>query len=110
MLFRSVQFGANHSVHDAVIKDISIDGFSFVCSNDITFELDRVVHVLLNDYIDEIAENFSFHLYGIIVRSYALDENRTVYGCKLNNKVIGLDKYITKKERIRIKNTRERNS
>lgn len=99
----SVQFGSNHRSHEAVIKDISANGFSFVCGNDITFGKDQLVHTVLNDYLEELAENFSFHLYGIIVRSYPLDDMRTVYGCRLNKKVTGLDAYIMKKERLRLK-------
>lgn len=99
----SVQFGPNHRTHEAVIKDISASGFSFVCNNDVSFDKDQLVHTVLNDYLEELAENFSFHLYGIIVRSYPLDDMRTVYGCRLNKKVSGLDAYIMKKERLRLK-------
>lgn len=99
----SVRFGPNRLTHSAVIKDVSAEGFAFVCDNDVTFQKDQVIHSVLNDYLDELAENFSFHLYGIIVRSYPLDEKRMVYGCRLNNRVPGLEGYIMKKERLRLK-------
>lgn len=99
----SVRFGPNRSTHSIVIKDVSAEGFAFVCDNDVTFQKEQVVHSVLNDYMAELAENFSFHLYGIIVRSYPLDETRTVYGCRLNTKVPGLEHYIMKKERLRLK-------
>ena len=57
----------------------------------------------MNDYVEETAERFSFNLYGLIVRSYELDPHRTVYGCKLNNPIPGLEKYLMTKERIRMK-------
>lgn len=99
----SVQYKANSYAEDAVIKDVSLGGFSFVCSSKIEFDSKQIVHLVLNDYLEELAENFSFHLFGYIVRSYELDETRTVYGCRLNNRVAGLENYIMKKERLRLK-------
>jgi len=60
----------------------------------------------MNDYIADLAENFSFHLYGIVVRKQDLDDHRVVYGCKLNTPVKGLEVYIVKKERIRLMHER----
>lgn len=100
----SVQFGSNRAAHNAIIRDVSVTGFSFVCSNKISLLQNQLVHILLNDYIEELAENFSFHLYGLITRFQEVDNNRILYGCRLNNPVIGLDNYIMKKERIRLKN------
>lgn len=98
----TVQIGSNHSTEDIVIKDVSITGFAFVCSNEVDIAMDKVVHTVLNDYIQEIAENFSFHVYGLVVRKEEVDEHRVLYGCKLNSPVKGLDAYIIKKERIRL--------
>lgn len=101
----SIQCGSNRAAHDAIIRDVSVSGFSFVCSNEVSLSQDQVVHALLNDYIEELAENFSFHLYGLITRSQEVDHNRILYGCRLNSPVYGLDNYIMKKERIRLKNS-----
>lgn len=101
----SIMYGANRSAHEIVIKDVSADGFSFVCGSDVEFDSEHLVHVVLNDYLEELAENFSFHLYGFIVRSYEVEGGRTVYGCRLNNRVAGLEAYIMKKDRIRIQKT-----
>lgn len=101
----SIMYGANRSPHEIVIKDVSADGFSFVCGSDVEFDSEHLVHVVLNDYPEELAENFSFHLYGFIVRSYEVEGGRTVYGCRLNNRVAGLEAYIMKKDRIRIQKT-----
>lgn len=101
----SIMYGANRNAHEIVIKDVSADGFSFVCGKDVEFNSEHLVHVVLNDYLEEIAENFSFHLYGFIVRSYETEGDRIVYGCRLNNRVAGLESYIMKKERIRIQKT-----
>ena len=104
-LSTSIQCGSNHAVHDGVIKDVSITGFSVVAYNETEFYENQVIHVLLSDYLEELAENFSFHLYGIIVRKEEIDGGRFLYGCRLNNKVPGIDAYIMKKERLRIKKT-----
>jgi len=98
----NIQYGANRSTCPAILKDISAEGFGFVCSNENEFYMEQVVHTVFKDYIEELNENFVFHIYGIITRAVPLDENRTIYGCRLNNKVPGLETYIMKKDRLRI--------
>lgn len=98
-----IRCGPNKTTHDAVIRDVSITGFSVTCDNDIEIPPNQVIHTVLNDYIEELAENFSFQLYGIVVRIQELENGKIVYGCRLNNRVIGLENYIMKKERIRIR-------
>lgn len=101
----TVQCGANRAAYDAVIKDVSITGFSITTSSENQFHENQVLHTVLNDYLEEIAENFSFQLYGIIVRCIDLENGQLVYGCRLNQRVPGLDAYIMKKERLRLKKT-----
>ena len=103
----AVQCGSNRRAHDAIIKDVSASGFSVTLNHDeedTHFHENQVLHIVLNDYLEEIAENFNFQMYGIIVRVQELENGRTVYGCRLNNKVPGLETYIFKKERIRLRN------
>ena len=100
-----VQFGPNRGAHDAIIRDISLSGFSVTCSKDLEISPNQIVHALFHDYIDELDEKFSLHLYGLIVRTHELENGKIVYGCRLNNRVSGLDNYIAKKERIRLKKT-----
>jgi hypothetical protein len=104
-LASSIQSDLNRTSYPAVIKDVSSTGFSLVCSEDITLRNEQVVHVLLSDYIAELNEEFTFHLYGIVVRAIPMDKGRVVYGCRLNSTVPGLDQYIMKKERVRLRNT-----
>lgn len=99
----TVQCGSNHAAYDAVIKDVSTTGFSVTLSQETDFRDNQVLHTVLNDYLEEIAENFSFHLYGIIVHHEDLENGQFVYGCKLNQKVPGLETYIMKKERLRLR-------
>lgn len=99
----SITCGSNSAAYDAIIKDVSMEGFSVVCSDEVQLYPDQIIHAVLNDYIDELAENFTFHLYGLVARVVELENNRILYGCRLNTKVAGLDAYIMKKERIRLK-------
>lgn len=99
----AVQCGVNRSAYDGIIRDISATGFSVIVTGDTIFHENQVLHTVLNDYIEELAENFSFQLYGIIVRVVEQENSRILYGCKLIKRVPGLESYIMKKERIRLK-------
>lgn len=103
-----MQCGANHSTHDIVIRDVSMTGFSVACDSEVELNSNQVIHVVLNDYIAELAENFSFQLYGIVVRIQELDNGKIIYGCRTNSRVIGLESYIMKKERIRLQKSNYR--
>ena len=95
----AVQCGLNRAAHDAIIKDISYNGFSVVSREDLKLEVNQTVHAVLNDHMDETAENFNFHLYGLVARIQELENGLFLYGCRLNNPVPGLEQYIIKKER-----------
>lgn len=99
----SLQIGSNRAAHEAIIRDVSSNGFAVVCDSDIKFTAGSLVHVVLNDQIEEFGETYFFHLYGLIARIQELENGRTVYGCRLNNHVNGLDAYLMKKERNRLK-------
>lgn len=91
-----------------ILRDVSVTGFSVTC--DATVELNlspnQMVHVLLEDYLEELDQNFSFHLYGLMVRKQELENGKVLYGFKLNTSVTGLDNYLTQKERLHIKKNR----
>ncbi len=106
----SARIGTNHSTIEVTIKDVSISGFSFTCSSETDLQENENVHLVLNDYIEETAKNYSFHLFGTIVRSFQLENGKYVFGCKLISKIVGLDKYIMEKERIRLQRNRRSNS
>lgn len=103
----SVQCGSNHAAYDAVLKDISATGFAVVMGTspeEPRFRENQVIHTLLNDYIEDTQQQFSFQLYGIIVRIEETDNGKIIYGCKLNTKTPGIEAYVMLKERIRIRN------
>lgn len=91
--------GLNRAAHEVIIKDISYNGFSVVSKEDLKLEVNQTVHAVLNDHMDETAENFNFHLYGLVARIQELENGLFLYGCRLNNPVPGLEQYIIKKER-----------
>lgn len=94
--------------YSVILRDVSVTGFSITCGTETELELapNQMVHVLLEDYLEEIDQNFSFHLYGLMVRKQEMENNKILYGFKLNTSVTGLDNYLTQKERIRIKKNR----
>lgn len=93
--------------HDVIIRDISENGFSFVFLKDEKqCGINQLVHFVLNDFIEEISEKFSFHIFGTVVRQETLENGCIVYGCKMVNKNSGLNGYIMKKERIRLQRQR----
>ena len=100
-----IQKGSNRSADDVILKDLCSQGFSVtVDKSDMELEINQTIHTVFSDRIEETFQNFSFHLYGIIIRKDELENGKVVYGCKLNAKVPGLENYIMLKERLRIKN------
>ena len=98
--------GKDMEDHDVVIKDVSVSGFAITCGGELELEPGQLVHVLLEDYIEEIDREYSFHLYGLMVRKQELEHGKVIYGFRLNNHVGGLENYLTQKERIRLRNSR----
>lgn len=102
-----MRIGLDKTTYDIIIRDVSLTGFSFVfCSFEQQTEVGKSIHLVLNDYLEETAENFSFQMYGHVVRTEEIENGKTIYGCKLAEKVRGLDTYIAKKERERMHNQR----
>lgn len=103
----TILVGLNRTAEETIIKDVSLTGFSFVVpSGQTSYTVGSTVHTVLSDFVDERKENYSFHLYGVIVRVSETENNKVMYGCRLVSKVAGLDRYIVVKERLQLsKNT-----
>lgn len=102
-----LRIGRDRTTYDIILRDVSTTGFSFAfCNSDASCEVGSSVQTILNDYLEETCEKFSFQLHGTIVRSMELDNGRIVYGCKTITPIHGLDQYIAKKERLRIQKQR----
>ena len=87
----AIQCGLNRSAHDVIIKDISYNGFAVVSREDLELGVNQTVHAVLNDHLEETAENFNFHLYGLVARVQELENGLFLYGCRLSNPVPGLE-------------------
>ena len=99
----SVQLGMNRVPLPAIIRDVSSSGFSVVCNKDYGLEPGAIIHVELKDRLEETEECFKFQMYGLIARVQSLENGGILYGCRLNNSISGLDAYIMKKERLRLR-------
>lgn len=78
----AIQCGLNRSAHDVIIKDISYNGFAVVSREDLELGVNQTVHAVLNDHLEETAENFNFHLYGLVARVQELENGLFLYGCR----------------------------
>ncbi len=94
--------------YEVILRDVSVTGFSITCTPETNLELapNQMIHVLLEDYLEEADQNFSFHLYGLMVRKQEMENDKILYGFRLNSTVPGLENYLTQKERLRIKKNR----
>lgn len=99
-----VRTGMGRIPISAILRDVSINGFSVVCDRDLGVGQNQVLHAELKDQIDERNEKFDFELYGLVSRVHNLKNGNILYGCRLNNSVPKLESYIMKKERIRLRN------
>lgn len=97
--------GVGMNTVNGVIRDVSTTGFSVVLPNQVSINKGQVVYSVLEDLIGD-TDKYSFSLYGVVVRVQPLETGRTVYGCKLNKPLAGLDTYVAKKERSQIKERR----
>lgn len=99
----SLQCSLNSTACSTLIRDVSSTGFAVICDESIVLTPGQLVHTVLNDQPKTNGEIYNFHLYGLVQRSQSLDNGKILYGCRLNESVNGLDKYIMEKERIRLK-------
>lgn len=96
------QIGTNKTPYDVMVKDISVNGISFVCPGNIQVEMGTIVHLAFFD--DSTQTNFS--LGAIVVRSEEMDQYKIVYGCKLNQESNAISKYVNEKQREKLRATR----
>lgn len=104
-----LRIGTMHKTYEIIIRDVSVTGFSFTFNGAEEGSCDegQTVHCVLNDFLEETYDKFSFQLYGMIVRKVELENKRVIFGCQLTSPVKGLDSYIAKKERLRLHQQRD---
>lgn len=96
------QIGANRVAYDVMVKDISVSGISFVFHKDLDVEPGTMAHITFND--TETRTKFS--LSAIVVRKAQLEENKILYGCRLNQESPAIAKYVNDKQREKLKGSR----
>ena len=99
------QVTLNHAPMSVILRDVSINGFSFICERDFGLQIDHLVHINLHDRLEETLETYDFALCGLISRIQKLKGEKILYGCRLNTPIPGLEGYIMKKERLRLRKT-----
>ena len=104
----TIQVGVNHSTSQAILRNLSISGFSVVTGSDVQLSENQVIHTVYQDRIEEVSKNYSFQLYGLIVRKEELENGQILYGCRLNNAVLGLSNYLNLKQRLELKRNSEK--
>ena len=88
------QIGRNKQTYDVTVKDISATGVGFICESNV--EVLNGIPVHLN-FFDPVLET-KFSLTGIVVRKVELENNNTLYGCKLNTESPLVRKYVNQKQ------------
>ena len=87
---------------EVIVKDISVSGIAFICDSSLDIEQGTVVHI---SFFDE-ASKTRFSLAAIIVRCEEMDRGRIMYGCRLNNESNVVAKFVTDKQREKLRATR----
>lgn len=100
------QVGANKKPLEVIVKDVSETGFSFVAEQDYEESVNMPVRLVFKDVSNDRPQQFS--LMGIVVRKVVVEENKIVYGCKLSVPNHELVRYINKKQREQLSNSKDR--
>lgn len=90
------QIGANKKAVDVMLKDISEAGFSIVSKESLDEFEGNLARIVFKD------DNKSFSIVGIIIRKVPYDDDRFLYGCRLNQKTSVLSRYINERQRRQI--------
>lgn len=96
------QIGVHRTAYEVLVKDISISGISFIFEKDLHVEQGTIAHITFND--TEARTKFS--LSAIIVRTAQVDDNKFLYGCRLNQESPAVAKYVNDKQREKLKGSR----
>lgn len=90
------QIGTNRKAVDVILKDISESGFSIISKENLDEFEGNLARIVFSD------EGKSFSVVGIIIRKFPYDDERFLYGCRLNQKTITLSRYINERQRKQI--------
>ncbi len=94
--------GNNRTAYNVIVKDISVSGISFILHKDMGIEPGEIAHITFND----VDARTKFSLSAIIVRTAEMEDGRVLYGCRLNQESPAISKYVTDKQREKLKASR----
>lgn len=94
--------GENRNAYNVIVKDISVSGISFILHKDMGLEAGEMAHITFND----VDARIKFSLSAIIVRTAEMEDGRVLYGCRLNQESPAIGKYVTDKQRAKLKASR----
>lgn len=94
--------GVNRTAYNVIVKDISVSGISFILHKDMGIESGEMAHITFND----VDARTKFSLSAIIVRTAEMEDGRVLYGCRLNQESPAISKYVTDKQREKLKASR----
>ncbi len=89
----NAQLGVHHKVSEVLVKDVSENGFSIICKEELDKEDRGNVRLTFEDMDRTIIIN------GVMVRSLKLEDGRFLYGCKITFKTPLVAYYISEKQR-----------
>ncbi len=98
------QLGINKKAMDVIVKDVSENGFSFVCEYDMGEVINSPVRLVFEDL------ERSYSLMGIVVRKVIIAEKKIVYGCKLSVENFELIRYINFKQRQQLQMNKDKSA
>lgn len=96
------RIGVNRTAYNVIVKDISLSGISFILHKDMGIDAGEMVHITFND----VDARTKFSLSAIIVRIAEMEDGRVMYGCRLNQESPAIAKYVTDKQREKLKASR----
>ena len=94
--------GVNRTAYNVIVKDISVSGISFILHKDMGIDPGEMAHITFND----VDARTKFSLSAIIVRTAEMEDGRVLYGCRLNQENPAISKYVTDKQREKLKASR----
>ena len=94
--------GVNRTAYNVIVKDISVSGISFILHKDMGIDPGEMAHITFND----VDARTKFSLSAIIVRTAEMEDGRVLYGCRLNQESPAISKYVTDKQREKLKASR----
>ena len=88
--------------YDVIIRDISANGYSFVCDSGLDINISTPIAI---SFYDEIVD-VHFTLMATVIRIEPLvdDPNSSLIGCRLHSENVQVNKYVVDKQRSQAKN------